>query len=307
MLPYHHILVGIDFSPASLSATWAAVRLASRHGTPITVVHVVDPQQISGAQKRREMSESDFLGNAVDQVHRFLEQAGPITSPTTVEVEVGPPLLKLTEACSRHRSDLLVLGARGAKRGPHRIGTVAAKCLRKAPADILLVPARSDTRFKRISACVDFSENSANVVRSAMSIADNNDAELDCVFVVRGSVDPRISYGGILPTVAAPNGESLQRLKEDLKRFLKPLVAGSRLAPTSHVLGGASIRERIFEHARESKADLVVLGTHGETGLHTFLMGTAAESIVTHAPCAVLGVKPASVALTKVAGSVQHS
>jgi nucleotide-binding universal stress UspA family protein len=179
--------------------------------------------------------------------------------------------------------------------------------MRKSPADILLVPERAETGLRRIIACVDFSENAANVVRSAMDIADSNDAELDCVHVFRGSMGSPVSYGGILQVVPDSGVETPQGLKNHLRQFLKPLFAGSHLTPTSHVLGGASIRERIFEHARETKADLVVLGTHGEAGLHTLLMGTTAESLVTHAPCAVLGVKPASVASTEVVGVVQHT
>jgi universal stress protein E len=307
MHTYRHIVVGVDFSPASLSATKAAMRLASRHGTPVTVVHVVDPKQISMVQKSHQMSESDFLSNAFDHVHGFLEQLDAAGSGMTVEVEVGHPLLKLTAACAHHHSDLLVVGTRGTKHGPNQIGTIATKCVRKAPADVLLIREGAHAPFRRIVVCVDFSKNSANVVRSAMGIADGNDAELDCVFVFRGTVGRTVDYGGILPILPDATFEVPKGLKESLEHFLKPIFAGSRLTQTCQVLGGGSIRESIFEHARKNRADLVVLGTHGDAGLHTLLMGTAAESIVTHAPCSVLGVKPASVMSTELLGAIEHS
>jgi nucleotide-binding universal stress UspA family protein len=214
----------------------------------------------------------------------------------TVEVEVGHPLVKLTEACERHECDLLALGTRGTKHGPTQIGTIATKCVRSAPADILLIREGNDAPFRRILACVDFSDNSANVVRSALRLAEDDKAELDCVFVFRGALSRPVDYGGVLQIVPVTAFDPPQGLKEDLKRFLKPIVAESRLEPTCHVLAGGSIRDRIFVHARDSNADIVVLGSHGSSGLTTRLLGTTVENIIKHSPCSVLAVRPVLVA-----------
>jgi nucleotide-binding universal stress UspA family protein len=52
-------------------------------------------------------------------------------------------------------------------------------------------------------------------------------------------------------------------------------------------------REMLIEEARSERADLVVVGSHGRTGLDRLLMGSVASHVVTHAPCSVLVVKEA--------------
>jgi nucleotide-binding universal stress UspA family protein len=115
------------------------------------------------------------------------------------------------------------------------------------------------------------------------------------VFVFKATLGMS-SYGNILPKVPDSDLKMPGGLKEDLRDFVRPIFAGSHLVPANRVLVGGSVRERIFEYAQEIKADLVVVGTHGETGLHTRLMGTSVESIVSHATCSVLAVKPVAVA-----------
>ena len=66
--------------------------------------------------------------------------------------------------------------------------------------------------------------------------------------------------------------------------------AGLRVA--SCVLQGDP-REMLIEEARRERADLVVVGSHGRTGLDRLLMGSVASHVVTHAPCSVLVVKEA--------------
>ena len=61
---------------------------------------------------------------------------------------------------------------------------------------------------------------------------------------------------------------------------------------TLRVMERVNIREAIVDHVNERKADLVVLGTRGKTGLRELLIGTTAEKVVSNAPCSILAVKP---------------
>jgi universal stress protein E len=199
MIPLNHVLVGIDFSSACLSAVRTAVRLAP-HGVLITMLHVVDPKVLSLVRQSSDMSESEFLMGAMDHVHKFLAEARVAAPGITVELEVGHPVLKLTDACARHQSSLLVLGTRGTQHGPNQIGTVARKCVRTAPCNVLLVREGAETPFKRIAACVDFSENSAKAVRTAASIASVDGAALDCLHVFQPVLHQLLGYPDIVPT-----------------------------------------------------------------------------------------------------------
>ena len=70
------------------------------------------------------------------------------------------------------------------------------------------------------------------------------------------------------------------------------VLRSAGLRVTSSVLQGDP-RETLIEEARRERADLVVVGSHGRTGLDRLLMGSVASHVVTHAPCSVLVVKEA--------------
>jgi nucleotide-binding universal stress UspA family protein len=293
MKNYRHILVGIDFSPASLAAVRTAVRIAARHGTSVIVVHVVDPKLAGAIKEAHQASDADVFKHVSQSVHAFLEKSDAGTEMVKVELDVGHPLLSLVDACKRHESCLLVLGTRGTEHAPNQIGAVAAKCVRKAPADVLLVREGRNDQFKHITACVDFSETSAKAVRAARSVAEDEGAVLDCLFVSQSTLALSVDYGGYLPALPVATEETIEFWKNDLDVFVRPLLrTAESLEWQGVVLQRPNIREAIFEHIRDSRTDLVVLGTRGKPGLHTLLMGTTAEKIVTHAQCSILAVKP---------------
>jgi nucleotide-binding universal stress UspA family protein len=69
---------------------------------------------------------------------------------------------------------------------------------------------------------------------------------------------------------------------------IRPLNAG---IPVQHVLLEGNPADEILRHATEARSDLIVLGTHGRTGLERLLMGSVAEKVLRGAPCSVLVVK----------------
>jgi nucleotide-binding universal stress UspA family protein len=93
-----------------------------------------------------------------------------------------------------------------------------------------------------------------------------------------------------------PYGEAVSQLQpegyqhklwDDLRRIQSPDPA----VPVEHRLAEGDSAEEILRLAQESGCDLIVLGTHGRTGLPRLLMGSVAEQVVRKAPCPVLTVK----------------
>src|SRR5688500_19766746 len=115
---YHHIVVGIDFSAACLSAYATAVRLASRHGTPVTAVHVVDPKLVGILKEAHQASEEEALKHVLQSVRTYLSKADAETELVDGGVEVGHPFLSLVAVCKGHGADLLVVGTRDTWSGP---------------------------------------------------------------------------------------------------------------------------------------------------------------------------------------------
>ena len=128
----------------------------------------------------------------------------------------------------------------------------------------------------------DFSEHSGNALHLAVALARDYAARL---VVLHVALPPTIIYGeGVVP----PEPETyLGEAREQLRRLTIPADIG---AAERRLVEGDPAKE-IVRAVREAGIDLVVMGTHGRTGLSRLLMGSVAEKTVRRAPCPVLTVR----------------
>lgn len=142
-------------------------------------------------------------------------------------------------------------------------------------------------RFKRILATTDFSKLSRAGVRYAVSLAHKVDAGVALVHVV----EPAPLFGGMESVVLArDDAEVIAVAERGLARLAKK-ESKKDLAVQSFVRRGKPF-DQIAALARSRKADLIVIATRGYTGLKNVWLGSTAERVVRHAPCAVLTVPP---------------
>jgi nucleotide-binding universal stress UspA family protein len=150
--------------------------------------------------------------------------------------------------------------------------------------------------FRRILHASDFSTASRPAFRRALDLARANRARLTLVHVY-STVIP--VYSTVIPLMgegyatAQVYDKWLAGVRADAQRRLGRLVAqakGRGVRAKGLVLGGIP-HERIVRAARSTRADLIVLGTHGRTGLGRMFLGSVAARVVTLAPCPVLTVR----------------
>ncbi len=295
MKAYSKILAAIDFTPSCRNGLREAVRLASTHQATLTAVHVLDEFLVHELKKALSLDKSAIREEWTTRLRKFVDDSDLGTAHVQVEVRIGHPFAELAEACRDHETDLLVMGARGSRDEPGRVGAIAAKCVRKAPADVLLVRDDALGPHKQVLACVDLSENSAKAVKHALRLAKQDGATLTCLFVYQSVMLMSLDYGGMAVPVSPLISDevTLQTWREDLRQFIEPLAAEvPEVAVNPVVLERVNVREAILDHVKEIHADLVVLSTRGKSGLRELLIGTTAEKIVAHAPCSILVVKP---------------
>ena len=143
-------------------------------------------------------------------------------------------------------------------------------------------------RLERILFPTDFSESSDHAFQYALSLARQFKARLDLVHVVEALAISQHASATILHV-----DEIIQNLEKEAKsrltRFLDERVPKD-IRTTGTTLRGAPFLE-IIRCAREKESDLVVMGTHGRTGLAHVLMGSTAEKVVRQCGCPVLTVK----------------
>jgi len=142
---------------------------------------------------------------------------------------------------------------------------------------------------KRVLVPIDFSEHSKNALHYAISFAKQFNAELLLVYVVEPTIYPAdFSFGQV--AVPSIENELRERGKTELDNLLKTQV-GNTLTARAIVKTGKPFLE-IIDLATEEDVDIIVIATHGHTGVEHILFGGTAEKVVRKAPCPVLVVRP---------------
>ncbi|MEN8158752.1 MAG: universal stress protein [Myxococcota bacterium] len=155
---------------------------------------------------------------------------------------------------------------------------------------------------KRILVATDFSDQAAKALEAALGLAERQKAEVHLVHALEVALPLFEPYAVVVP--ADWVGEARKLAQEKLGEA-HAAVTARRLTGTTH-LGDVPAAHAIADRAREIGADLVVIGTHGHTGLKHVLLGSVAERTVEYAPCSVWTVKGEAAAAapqTIVAGS----
>src|SRR5262245_4923899 len=130
----------------------------------------------------------------------------------------------------------------------------------------------------------DFSDSSAGAFQFACSLARDRGARLLILHVVE---PPATSVGGSQAVPPTPEELGLDEERAKLNA-VKPTDESLR---TEHRLEVGHTADTVLRVARETGCDLIVMGTHGRTGLGRVLMGSVAEQVLRRAPCPVLTVR----------------
>jgi nucleotide-binding universal stress UspA family protein len=135
-------------------------------------------------------------------------------------------------------------------------------------------------RIKKILYPTDFSSYSNQAYFHAISLAEKHNASLTVLFV----------YNPDTTTTPGSQGDEVadRRYWQGQLEQIRPVDTS---IPVSHVLLEGDPAGEIVRYGRDAGVDLIVMGTHGRTGVERLLMGSVAEKVLRDAPCSVLVVK----------------
>ena len=142
--------------------------------------------------------------------------------------------------------------------------------------------------FKKILYPVDFSEHTEGIVEYGVAIARKFDAEFHLLHVI-----PNLNYFTPYESFLTPeNMVAIERsIESEVERDLNKIIENIGI-PVIKVVKTGVIFMEIIDYIKTEKIDLVVMGTHGRSGIEHILIGSVAEKIVRKAPCPVLTIKP---------------
>lgn len=292
------ILVPTDFSPPSTIACLLAARLANFLNAGVVIFHAIPRTDLHPEFGRPgKRTQVEFLDATRTQLQTWFEAVVPSELrgflPVEFKVRVGEPIPGIAWAVRRSGADLVLMATQGRTGLAHLLlGSVTEAVLRTVPIPVLALRLgqgeRPLTGVQRILWATDLSPVSEGAWRYAVTLAGVFAAEVIILHAVRPAELAAVAEHPVPPP--APWVEQyLAPLEDGLDRRQQALEALALRARRKVVVGVPA--EVIVAEAEAEQADLIVMGTHGRTGLPHVLVGSVAEAVIRKAPCPVLAVK----------------
>lgn len=264
-------------------------------GTAIRVVEAVEVGRLfGGAWPAVELIEAGRLEAEAREVARAtveaararLEQPG---LEVTTTVLAGRPASGIVEVAREMAADLVVVGSRGhGTIESMLLGSVSSEVVDHAPAPVLVARRPG---LKRVVLAWDGSDCSRLAASLLRTYPMLRGADVRVVSVA----DVQIPWWTGFPAIATPEvvpmyveaAEASRRHHAELARTMTAELGAAGIAATAVTPEGDAAAE-IIAAAAAWDADLIVLGTHGRTGLRRFVLGSVARNVLHHAPASVL-------------------
>jgi nucleotide-binding universal stress UspA family protein len=286
------ILLATDFSDSANVAFDEALFWARSFNAELHLLHVLVLYGDAPGREDDDLSDTyQRLTAAANEEMRGSVAVRSTEGLTIVESQqqdasAGPAILRYAR---NQGADLIVVGSHG-RRGWRRflVGSVAEEVVRSADCPVLVVhgeESRPNRRLDRILVPFDFSADAQKSLKTATQLAAKFGSHLDLVHVMAEA----ITTGG--QGIPAPGLPADSRVMVDLRAETEELLR-RRAAEAStpehpvepHLLTGHA-PSRIVELAQELSADLILLASHGLTGISRALLGSVSERVVRTATC----------------------
>ena len=280
---YRKILVAVDSSESSRNALSQAFKLANEEKCWITVTSVVPPYdgeiEILGVKDIRAALRKP-CEDVLAEVEAMAQTERMLVKTVCEEGEVYERIVDLADA---ENCDVIVMGRRGLRRIARTlIGSVTARVIGHTQRDVLVVPNGATVGWKTIVLATDGSKHSAAAAERAIAFAKSYGGELKVLSVV----DVPSEFYADAP-------KAVEDLVQKAKGFVADVKKQAEAAgvPTETFVTESEAHQAVNNLAREQKANMIILGSHGRTGLRRLLMGSVTEAVIGHASCPVLVVK----------------
>jgi len=278
------ILVPTDGSECAQAAVGYAEDLATRYGATVHTLCVVDSRTLENAPQYEQVKEG--RRELAERTCNQLSESG-VSVEQAVRTDV--PHTAILGYADEHDIDLVVMGTHG-RTGVERfvLGSVTEKVLRLSDVPVLTVKARDcgDVTYPYTDILVptDGSPGAEAAVGPAVDIANRYDARIHALSVI-----DTMAMG-----VDIRSHTVLEALEESARSAVDAIeeraTEGSVSTVETAIRHGSPYRG-IRSYVEEHDVDLVVMGTHGRSGIERYLLGSVTEKTVRTSPVPVLTVR----------------
>jgi len=299
MIRIKKILFPTDFYPCANQALDQALFLAKKYGAALHMFHAIVLHQDDPHNPAHHFPN-------LEEVHDRLRELAQSEMEVAIEphkdsgIEVVQVQIRgisaadaILDYAEENDVDLIVMGTHGRRGLGHLfLGSVAEEVVRFSNCPVLTIremeePTAIEDR-NRILVPVDFSKHSGTAVRYGLEIAAVYGARLQLLHVIEDEVHPLFHLTG-QASIFDRNPDIRERCESAIEEIIAD-AAGPAVEHEIHVLPGHATRD-IVKFADENDTDMIVIATHGLTGLSHLVLGSVAEKVIRRASCLVLTIK----------------
>ena len=291
-MPFTKILCPTDFSPGAHPALRLGARLAAGSGAELVVAHVWHTPAFAfgGGDPFPAEAIARMVKDREHQLAAATDLAAKAGAPrVTSRFLTGTPWDEIVKAAQADPAiDLIVTGTHG-RTGVVRmlLGSVTERVIRHAPCSVLAARPTQDAGFHHVLCPVDFSDTARLAVDRAAELAAAGGAGIVLLHVI----ELPIAYNGE-PSVTPFLDDIERRTQEVLAAWAAELITKVKVPVRTELRIGNPALQALSMLDHDPTIDLVVVGSHGRTGIRRALLGSVAETIVRHATRPVLVARP---------------
>jgi len=296
---FSRILLPIDFSGSSLKAIPYALAISRQFGAEVHLLHVTDMAQQPPPTLLTLplVPQSEWNRRFMKRLQALARKYRTIRNVSALEPRTGTAYEEICAAAQELKSDLIVIATHGYT-GYERafLGSTAERVVQHSRCPVLVVRqqikfwnevadprTRTGLRVRTIIAPTDFSECSRVGFDCAVQLARDFKAALQLVHVINPHIYPFGDQYAALDPVPLTD-----KAAHAAENEMRSMAAGVKARYSVRVIQGSPAIQ--ISNAANEDVDLIVISTHGRTGLGHILIGSVAEHVVRYAHCPVLVV-----------------
>lgn len=277
---YNRILVAVDGSPASKNALEQVFKLARDKGKWIIAV-AINPLykgdiDLSGVRNINEV----LTGRGEEILTEVRERANIEGVTIKTRLENGEIYEKIIDVAEEEGCDLIAMGRRGMSRIERALmGSVTARVIGHFKGRILVVPRDTTLGWENILVATDGSKYSEPAVEEAVNNAKSYGGALKIVRAVNVTEEFQVHAPGLVEKLINEAKEGLEGIRNNARQ------AG---VDTEIFVREGEPYKVIVKLAEQLNAGVIVMGSHGRTGLRRIFMGSVTARVIGHSHCPVL-------------------
>ncbi|MDP2795024.1 MAG: universal stress protein [Sulfurisoma sp.] len=283
------VIAATDFSAAAGRAVRRAALIAQQLGAEMHLLHVVHPLDLypgpdpaADFRLNHEQALQDAGKKRLDSLAASLRKDFAI--PVLTATRIGRAHTEIAGYAAAKAAGLVVAGARGENTLLDLlIGSTASRLLRLATCPVLIVKNAEVKPYQSAIAAVDFSPGSMHALELARAVASG--ARIEVLHVYDTDHDERMRQSGMDEAFIL---DRQTRVLKDAENRLDIELAGLNDGKLTRHVMAAYPAAAICDRATTLRADLIVLGRHGKSGMQELLLGSVSKDVASAVDCDVL-------------------